>query len=208
MDELKNERLFQTPSLSPLYIIAGIRQMWSNNPAVMSNATLSGVSFAIVALGWKGFVYGPGILFIAFAFRFSSICSDAETSLPITAAALQMMLTAFVIPLPFYCWPGLNLLFDPSGFQPMFYIIGFTLALGWVHLTAINHGCWYGSTAVLMGSILAVLYVLQQANIYDGWDVLFTGGFYFSKNKIFEQLVRLKRPVEEFYLHHMGRLYH
>ena len=92
----------------------------------------------------------------------------------------------------------------------MFYIIGFTLALGWVS-SSYRDKPWLlvlGSTAVLMGSILAVLYVLQQANIYDGWDVLFTGGFYFSKNKILEQLVRLKRPVEEFYLHHMGRLYH
>ena len=196
MDELKNERLFQTPSLSPLYIIAGIRQMWSNNPTVMSNATLSGVSFAIVALGWKGFVYGPGILFIAFAFQIFFNMFRRRDSLPITAAALQMMLTAFVIPLPFYCWPGLNLLFDPSGFQPMFYIIGFTLALGWVS-SSYRDKPWLlvlGSTAVLMGSILAVLYVLQQANIYDGWDVLFTGGFYFSKNKIFGTIGEAQAP--------------
>ncbi len=196
MDELKNERLFQTPSLSPLYIIAGIRQMWSSNPVVMSNATLSGVSFAVVALGWKGFVYGPGILFIAFAFQVFFNMFRRRDSLPITAASLQMMLTAFVIPLPFYCWPGLNLLFDPSGFQPMFYIIGFTLALGWVS-SSYRDKPWLlvlGSTAVLMGSILAILYALQQANIYDGWDVLFTGGFYFSKNKIFGTIGEAQAP--------------
>ena len=196
MDELKNERLFQTPSLSPLYIIAGIRQMWATNPLVMSNATLSGVSFAIVALGWKGFVYGPGILFIAFAFQVFFNMFRRRDSLPITAASLQMMLTAFVIPLPFYCWPELGLLFDPSGFQPMFYIIGFTLALGWVS-SSYRDKPWLlvlGSTAVLMGSILAVLYVLQQANIYDGWDVLFTGGFYFSKNKIFGTIGEAQAP--------------
>ncbi|MBV22768.1 MAG: hypothetical protein CMA53_01535 [Euryarchaeota archaeon] len=196
MDELKNERLFQTPSLSPLYIIAGIRQMWATNPVVMSNATLSGVSFAIVALGWKGFVYGPGILFIAFAFQVFFNMFRRRDSLPITAASLQMMLTAFVIPLPFYCWPELGLLFDPSGFQPMFYIIGFTLALGWVS-SSYRDKPWLlvlGSTAVLMGSILAVLYVLQQANIYDGWDVLFTGGFYFSKNKIFGTIGEAQAP--------------
>ena len=196
MDELKNERLFQTPSLSPLYIIAGIRQMWSTNPVVMSNATLSGVSFAVVALGWKGFVYGPGILFIAFAFQIFFNMFRRRDSLPITAASLQMMLTAFVIPLPFYCWPGLNLLFDPSGFQPMFYIIGFTLALGWVS-SSYRDKPWLlvlGSTAVLMSTILAILYALQQANIYDGWDVLFTGGFYFSKNKIFGTIGEAQAP--------------
>ena len=196
MDGLKNERLFKTPSLSPLYIIAGIRQMWATNAVVMSNATLSGVSFAIVALGWKGFVYGPGILFIAFAFQVFFNMFRRRDSLPITAASLQMMLTAFVIPLPFYCWPELGLLFDPSGFQPMFYIIGFTLALGWVS-SSYRDKPWLlvlGSTAVLMGSILAVLYVLQQANIYDGWDVLFTGGFYFSKNKIFGTIGEAQAP--------------
>ena len=78
----------------------------------------------------------------------------------------------------------------------MFYIIGFTLALGWVS-SSYRDKPWLlvlGSTAVLMGSILAVLYVLQQANIYDGWDVLFTGGFYFSKNKIFGTIGEAQAP--------------
>jgi len=121
-----------------------------------------------------------------------------------------MMLTAFVIPLPFYCWPGLSLLFDPSGFQPMFYIIGFTLALGWVS-SSYRDKPWLlvlGSTAVLMGSILAVLYVLQQANIYDGWDVLFTGGSISPRIKYSELLERLRHPAEAFYSHLMGQSFH
>ena len=196
MNEITNQRLFNTPSMSPLYIIAGIREMWTQNTKVMANATLSGVSFAIVALGWKGFVYGPGILFIAFAFQIFFNMFRRRDSLPITAASLQMMLTAFVIPLPFYCWPELNLLFDPSGFQPMFYIIGFTFALGWIS-SSYRDRPWLlvlGSTVVLMGSILAVLWTLQSLNIYDGWDVLFTGGFYFSKNKIFGTIGEAQAP--------------
>ena len=196
MNSLTNQRLFNTPSLSPLYIVAGIRKMWSEHTKVMANATLAGVSFAIVALGWKGFVYGPGILFIAFAFQVFFNMFRRRDSLPITAASLQMMLTAFVIPLPFYCRPELGLLFDPSGFQPMFYIIGFTLALGWIS-SSYRDRPWLlvlGSTVVLMGSILAVLYSLQRFNVYDGWDVLFTGGFYFSKNKIFGTIGEAQAP--------------
>ena len=196
MDEITNKRLFTTPSLNPLYIVAGIREMWLRNPTVMSNATLSGVSFAVVALGWKGFVYGPGILFIAFAFQIFFNMFRRRDSLPITAASLQMMLTAFVIPLPFYCWPGLNLLFDASGFQPMFYIIGFTFALGWI-ASSYRDRPWLlvlGSTVVLMSGILATLYLLQEATIYAGWDTLFTGGFYFSKNKIFGTIGEAQAP--------------
>ena len=196
MDEITNQRLFTTPSLNPLYIIAGIREMWLRNSKVMTNATLSGVSFAIVALGWKGFVYGPGILFIAFAFQIFFNMFRRRDSLPITAASLQMMLTAFVIPLPFYCWPGLNLLFDASGFQPMFYIIGFTFALGWI-ASSYRDRPWLlvlVSTIVLMGTILVTLFLLQAAEIYDGWDILFTGGFYFSKNKIFGTIGEAQAP--------------
>ena len=81
-----------------------------------------------------------------------------------------MLLTTFLIPLPFYNWPGLNLVFDPSGFQPMFYIIGFTIALGWV-ASAYRDKPWLlvlGSGTVLIGGILAILYVLQELEIYNG----------------------------------------
>ena len=78
----------------------------------------------------------------------------------------------------------------------MFYIIGFTLALGWIS-SSYRDRPWLlvlGSTVVLMGSILAVLYALQWFNMYDGWDVLFTGGFYFSKNKIFGTIGEAQAP--------------
>ena len=107
-----------------------------------------------------------------------------------------MLLTTFLIPLPFYNWPGLNLVFDPSGFQPMFYIIGFTIALGWV-ASAYRDKPWLlvlGSGTVLIGGILAILYVLQELEIYNGWDILFTGGFYFSKNKIFGTIGEAQAP--------------
>ena len=58
IEGIRDERLFNETSRNPLYLIAGIREMWTRNPMVMSCATLSGISFATVALGWKGFVYG------------------------------------------------------------------------------------------------------------------------------------------------------
>jgi len=196
IDGLGTERLFTHPSPNPLYLLAGIRETWHRNPRTMAYATLSGISFATVALGWKGFVYGPGILFLAFAGQIVLNMFRRRDSLPLTSVALQMLLTTFVIPLPFYNRPGLNLLFDPSGFQPMFYIIGFTIALGWVS-SAFRDKPWLlvlGSGTLLLGGILAILYVLQYYEIYNGWDILFTGGFYFSKNKIFGTIGEAQAP--------------
>jgi len=196
LGEIGSERVFRNPSSNPLYLVAGIREMWNRNPIMMAYATLAGISFSTVALGWKGFVYGPGILFLAFAFQIILNMFRRRDSLPLTSAALQMMLTTFLIPLPFYIWPGLNLLFAPSGFQPMFYIVGFTIALGWV-ASSFRDKPWLlvlGSGGVLFGGILSGLWILQTAEYYDGWDILFTGGFYFSKNKIFGTIGEAQAP--------------
>jgi len=196
MEGLGSDRLFGKPSRNPLYLFAGIREMWAVNPTVMANATLSGISFATAALGWKGFVYGPGILFLAFGVQVVMNLFRGRDSLPITSASLQMLFTAFLIPLPFYMWPGMGLLFDPSGFQPMFYIIGFTFALGWV-TCSFRDRPWLlviGSGAALFSGILGALYLLQSLNLYNGWDILFTGGFYFSKNKIFGTIGEAQAP--------------
>ena len=194
--DIGSERMFRNPGPNPLYLIAGMREMWKRSPVVMSYATLAGISFSTVALGWKGFVYGPGILFLAFAAQIIVNMFRRRDSLPLTSATLQMMFTTFLIPLPFYIWPGLNLLWAPSGFQPMFYIVGFTFALGWV-ASSFRDKPWLlvlGSGGVLFGGILAILWILQSAEIYDGWDILFTGGFYFSKNKIFGTIGEAQAP--------------
>ena len=193
---LEHKRLFESTSLNPLYLLAGMRESWKQNPKVMANATMSGIAFTLMALGWKGFVYGPGILFLAYSVQVALNIFRGRDSLQFTAAALQMMLTAILLPLPFYGWPGLNLVFAPSGMQPMFYIIGFTFALGWV-ASSFRGKPWLLviiSGTALFGSILAALYLLQAAEIYNGWDILFTGGFYFSKNKIFGTIGEAQAP--------------
>ena len=41
---------------------------------------------------------------------------------------------------------------------------------------------------------LSILFILQEAQLYSGWDILFTGGFYFSKNKIFLTIGEAQAP--------------
>ena len=196
IEKIDHNKLFKTTSTNPLYIIAGMRETWHRNPSLMANASMAGIAFSIMALGWKGFVYGPGILFLAYSFQVAINIFKGRDSIQFTSAALQMMLVAILIPAPFYAWPGMNLLFAPSGMQPMFYIIGFTFAMGWVS-SSFRDKPWLlvvlgGST--LFGSILALLYILQESNLFSGWDILFTGGFYFSKNKIFGTIGEAQAP--------------
>ena len=196
VEHVENKKVFESASRNPLYIIAGMRETWKNNPVLMANATMSGIAFSVMALGWKGFVYGPGILFLAYSFQVVINIFRGRDSLQFTSAALQMMITSIIIPAPFYAWPGMNLLFAPSGMQPMLYIIGFTFAVGWVS-SSFRDKPWLlvvmgGGT--LFGSILALLYLLQIAEVYAGWDILFTGGFYFSKNKIFGTIGEAQAP--------------
>ena len=196
VENVENKNVFESASRNPLYIIAGMRETWKTNPVLMANATMSGIAFSVMALGWKGFVYGPGILFLAYSFQVVINIFRGRDSLQFTSAALQMMITSILIPVPFYAWPGMNLLFAPSGMQPMLYIIGFTFAVGWVS-SSFRDKPWLlvvmGGSA-LFGSILALLYLLQIAEVYAGWDILFTGGFYFSKNKIFGTIGEAQAP--------------
>ena len=196
LENLDHKKVFESASPNPLYVIAGMRETWRNNPKLMANATMSGIAFSVMALGWKGFVYGPGILFLAYSFQVAVNIFRGRDSLQFTSAALQMMITCIVLPAPFYAWPGMNLLLAPSGMQPMFYIIGFTFAVGWVS-SSFRDKPWLLiiiSGTALFGSILAILYILQAADKYNGWDILFTGGFYFSKNKIFNTIGEAQAP--------------
>ena len=196
IEKIDHNKLFKSTSTNPLYIIAGMRETWKRNPSLMANASMSGIAFSIMALGWKGFVYGPGILFLAYSFQVAINIFKGRDSIQFTSAALQMMLVAILVPAPFYAWPGMNLLTAPSGMQPMFYIIGFTFAMGWVS-SSFRDKPWLmvvlgGST--LFGSILVLLFILQARDLFNGWDILFTGGFYFSKNKIFGTIGEAQAP--------------
>ena len=193
---MEQERIFKKTSANPLYIIAGIRESWVRNPKVMANATLSGIAFAIMALGWKGFVYGPAIIFLVFSLQLLLNLFRSRDSIQLTSANLQMLFTTLIIALPFYAWPGLNLVLNPNGLEPLFFIIGFSLILGWV-TCSFRDKPWLlvlGVGTTLVSLILLMLFLLQEADIYAGWDILFTGGFYFDKNKIFGTIGEAQAP--------------
>jgi asparagine N-glycosylation enzyme membrane subunit Stt3 len=191
-----NDNLVKNASWSPSYLLKGVKATFEQRPAAIANAALAGMAFATVALGWKGFVYGLAIVFAAFFLQAILNLFRGRDSMALYVCTMTMMMVAFLIPLPFYSHMQLQLVFDASGFQPMFYIVGFTFAAGWVAVS-FRDKPWLMvlvSGGGLAGVILGSLWLLQYAGVSNGWDVLTTGGYYLSKNKIFDTIAEAQAP--------------
>ena len=122
---------FPRPPRPPAFVRA-FHDVAANRQAALANAALAGVAFGIVSLGWKGFVVGPSILFLAYALASgpehvpTSRFHHAERHVP------RHVDHDFLMGLPFYAHPQLNLVFDSTGLQPFLFIFGFTIAIAFV----------------------------------------------------------------------------
>ncbi|HIF17118.1 MAG TPA: hypothetical protein EYQ85_07720 [Candidatus Poseidoniales archaeon] len=192
-----SERMVKTISWRPSHLFEGMKAVCKAKPTAVGYSILAGMAIATVALGWKGFVYGPAIIFGAFALQLLLNLFRRRDSTILATLNIIMLSIVFLLPMPFYAHPQLGLVWDASGFQPMFYIFGFTLLAAFV-VVAFRDKPWlmvFGTGIVMVLGVLAVLAVLQFVlNVYNGWDVLFTGGYYFSKNKIFGTIAEAQAP--------------
>ena len=192
-----SERMVKTISWRPSHLFEGMKAVCKAKPTAVGYSILAGMAIATVALGWKGFVYGPAIIFGAFALQLLLNLFRRRDSTILATLNIIMLSIVFLVPMPFYAHPQLGLVWDASGFQPMFYIFGFTLLAAFV-VVAFRDKPWlmvFGTGTAMVLGVLAVLAVLQFVlNVYNGWDVLFTGGYYFSKNKIFGTIAEAQAP--------------
>ena len=53
IEHIDHNKIFKSTSTNPLYIIAGMRETWKRNPSLMANASMAGIAFPIMDLGWK-----------------------------------------------------------------------------------------------------------------------------------------------------------
>ena len=122
-------RITKTTSAHPASFIRAFGDVAKHRQAAMANAVLAGVAFGIVALGWKGFVVGPSILFLAYALQVALNMFRRRDSTTLSVMFLTMLATTFMMALPFYAHPQLNLVLDSTGLQPFLFISVFTLAI-------------------------------------------------------------------------------
>ena len=191
-----SERLVRTTSIRPLDMLRAMSAVAQQRKYAMSNAVLAGVAFGAASLGWKGFVVGPSILFLAYATQVALNMFRRRDSTIISTLFLTMLLTILLMALPFYAHPQMNLVLDGTGLQPFLYILFFTIVIMYI-TTGFRDKPWLlvlGTLATGAMIFFAILYVLKLTDISNAWDVLFTGSGYFTKTKIFGTVAEANAP--------------
>ena len=97
-----SERLTKDANFSFSYIVKYVSAVLKHRKAAVAYAAMAGISIGIVALGWKGFVYGPGILFLAFATQIVLNLLRRRDSTILAVCTSLMLLLTFALPLPVY----------------------------------------------------------------------------------------------------------
>ena len=191
-----SERLVRTTSIHPLDMLRAMSAVAQQRKYAMSNAVLAGVAFGAASLGWKGFVVGPAILFLAYASQVALNMFRRRDSTILSTLFLTMLLTNLLIALPFYAHPQMNLVLDGTGLQPFLYILFFTIVIMYI-TTGFRDKPWLlvlGTLATGAMIFFAILYVLKITDVSNAWDVLFTGSGYFTKTKIFGTVAEANAP--------------
>jgi len=191
-----SERLVRTTSIRPIDMMRAMGAVAQERKYAMSNAVLAGVAFGAASLGWKGFVAGPAILFLAYAAQVALNMFRRRDSTILSTLFLTMLLTNLLIALPFYAHPQMNLMLDGTGLQPFLFILLFTVVIMYI-TTGFRDKPWLlvlGTLAVGATIFLSTLYVLKITNLSNAWDVLFTGSGYFTKTKIFGTVAEANAP--------------
>ena len=191
-----DDRLSRKTSPSPSGIIKAMTEVLRLRRKASANAIAAGVCFGIVALGWKGFVYGPAIIFLAYALQVAMNMLRRKDSTILSTINILMLGTIFLMVLPFYGHPQLDLILNSTGLLPVLFIAGFTLAIAWI-TTGFRDKPWLlvlGSLATGGAIFGGALYVLQLLEISSAWEVLTTGSGYFTKNKIFGTIAEASAP--------------
>lgn len=189
-------RITKVTTAHPKSFFQAYLDVLAHRQAAVANAVLAGVAFGIVSLGWKGFVVGPSILFLAYALQVALNMFRRRDSTTLSALFLTMLLTTFLMALPFYGHPEFDLILNPTGLQPFLFISGFTLAIAFV-TTGFRDKPWLlvlGTLVGLAAVFFILLYILKTLELSNAWDVLFTGSGYFTKTKIFGTVAEANAP--------------
>ena len=98
--------------------------------------------------------------------------------------------------MPFYAYPGMDLVFSGTGLQPLLFVLGFTTAIAYV-TTGFRDKPWLlvlGSLTVAAVAFVGIIWLLQFFEQSNAFNVLFSGAGYFTTTKIFGTVAEANAP--------------
>ncbi|MCH1410811.1 MAG: glycosyltransferase family 39 protein [Candidatus Poseidoniaceae archaeon] len=191
-----DERLTRSTDARPYSVLRAFGDVATHRRFAVANAALAGVAFGVVALGWKGFVVAPSILFVGYVYIVATNMFRNKDSTTLNMLMLTMLGTTLLLSMPFYAYPGMDLVFSGTGLQPLLFVLGFTVAIAYV-TTGFRDKPWLLVLGSLTGAavvFVAVIWLLQFFEQSNAFNVLFTGAGYFTKTKIFGTVAEANAP--------------
>ena len=142
---------------------------------------LAGVAIGITGLAWKGFVYGPSVLFLVYAVQVVFNLFRSRDSTTLSTLFLAMTGTTLIMCVPYYGHPMIGTVFSGAGLLPLLFVIFFAI-VAMIITTGYRDKPWtllIGSGLVFTLVFFPLLWFLEQINFLKcldnthlGWRIL------------------------------------
>jgi asparagine N-glycosylation enzyme membrane subunit Stt3 len=170
----------------PQSVVLGFRSFLGENKQAVLYALMAGLSMTAIALTWQGFAYVLAIMLIYYIVQLLIQRFRNEDSLGTFMVIFIAMATVVLLSLPYYHF------FSISTWSQGFYILLAMTALG-VFIVPTRDIPWLLvlPTLVLFG---AISFLLLSWRFPATADMLFTGGGYFIKSKLYSTIAEAQAP--------------
>ncbi len=170
----------------PESVILGFRSLFHENREAMSYAFLTGLSITTISLAWQGYGYVLAILLVYYLVQLFLNRFRGEDSLGVFVVILIAMASVVVISLPYYY------MFSIHTWSQGFYIFLAAVVLG-AFIVPTRDMPWLIVIPTLALFLVASYFILQWG-FPETATMLFTGGGYFVKNKLYSTIAEAQAP--------------
>ena len=191
-----SDRLVRSVSLNPRKFSNAVGAVVRERPYAFANAVAAGVAIGITGLAWKGFVYGPSVLFLVYAVQVVFNLFRSRDSTTLSTLFLAMTGTTLIMCVPYYGHPMIGTVFSGAGLLPLLFVIFFAI-VAMIITTGYRDKPWtllIGSGLVFTLVFFPLLWFLEQINFSSAWTTLTSGGGYFVKSKIYATIAEANAP--------------
>ncbi|MBN1539006.1 MAG: glycosyltransferase family 39 protein, partial [Candidatus Thermoplasmatota archaeon] len=170
----------------PDAVIMGFKAFAVHNKEALLYAFLAGLSISVIALTWQGFAYVLAILLIYYMVQLLIHRFRNEDALGTFMVIFISMMTVIMVSLPYY------FAFSITIWSQGFYILMAMTALG-LFIVPTRDIPWLLVVPTLL-LLLFVSYFILQWGFPETADLLFTGGGYFTKSKLYSTIAEAQAP--------------